>query len=210
MKIEKLTENKIRVIINSEDLDETNTDIHSLMTKSIETQSLFFEMLSRAEKEVGFYTEGCKLLIEAFSSVDGYLVFTITKSEKVEYNSTNINNSKKRLTVKRKTVNSLDSQAICSFDTFEQFCDFCNYINDIREFDIKKLSKSISLYLYNNTYYLIVENINITYPYLNKFYFAISEFGNLSSFSVQFKNKLIEHGEVIMKKNAIDTGIKFF
>ncbi|MCI8411710.1 MAG: adaptor protein MecA [Clostridia bacterium] len=208
MKIEKLTENKIRIIINSEDLDETNTDINSLMTKSIETQSLFLEMLLRAEKEVGFNTEGCKLLIEAFSSIDGILVFTITKSEKLDCNS--INNQRKKLTVKRKNINSIENQIVCSFNNFEQFCDFCNYINNISEFDIKKLSKNISLYLYNDTYYLIIENINRNYIHLRKFYFAISEFGNLISYSLNFKNKLAEHGKVIIKKNAIDTGIKFF
>lgn len=210
MKIEKLTENKIRIIINSEDLDETNTDIHSLMTKAIETQSLFFEMLLRAEKEVGFNTEGCKLLIEAFSSIDGVLVFTITKSEKLDCNSSNINNQRKKLIVKRKTVNSSESGIVCSFNNFEQFCDFCNYINNISQFDIKKLSKNISLYLYNDTYYLIVEDINKNYMHLRKFYFAISEFGNFVSYSLNFKNKLAEHGKIIIKKNAIDTGIKFF
>lgn len=210
MKIEKLTENKIRIIINSEDLDKTNTDIHSLMTKAIETQSLFFEMLSRAEKEVGFYTEGCKLLIEAFSSIDGVLVFTITKTDKKDCKTNDFNNCKKRLVVKRKSIVSSNNIAIYTFDNFEQYCEFCNHIHNIADLDIKKISKNISLYLYNNTYYLIIENINITYKYLNKFYFAISEFGKLSSCSAHFKSKLTEHGETIIKKNAIDIGIKFF
>ena len=38
MKIEKLTENKIRVIINSEDLKENNIDSNTLMEKAIESQ----------------------------------------------------------------------------------------------------------------------------------------------------------------------------
>ena len=52
MKIEKITENKIRVIINSEDLDENNTDIHALMTKSLETQDLFLEMYTELENVI--------------------------------------------------------------------------------------------------------------------------------------------------------------
>ena len=127
MKIEKLTENKIRVIINSEDLDETNTDIHSLMTKSLESQDLFLKMLHKAEKEVGFYTEGCKLLIEAFSSTDGFLVFTITKSEKATSKSSSI--KEKKLVVKRKSTNLFEKQLIYRFDNFEQFCELCKYIS---------------------------------------------------------------------------------
>ena len=79
MKIEKLTENKIRVIVNTEDLKENNIDFNLLMNKSMETQNLFFEILERAEEELDFHTDGYKLLIEAFSSSDEKLVFTITK-----------------------------------------------------------------------------------------------------------------------------------
>ena len=42
MKIEKLTENKIRVIVNTEDLKENDIDFNLLMNKSMETQNLFF------------------------------------------------------------------------------------------------------------------------------------------------------------------------
>lgn len=82
MKIEKLTENKIRVIINNQDLKDNHIDLHTLMTKTLESQNLFLDMLLRAEQEVGFHTDGCKLLIEAFSSTDENFVFTITKYEK--------------------------------------------------------------------------------------------------------------------------------
>ena len=79
MKIEKLTENKIRVIINLDDLKKNNLDFHTIMQKPIESQKLFLEMLLKAEKELGFYTEGCKLLVEAFSSSEDVFIFTITK-----------------------------------------------------------------------------------------------------------------------------------
>ena len=74
MKIEKLTENKIRGIVNLEDLKNNNLDYKTIMEKPIESQKLFLEMLLKAEKELGFYTEGYKLLVEAFSSTDGVFV----------------------------------------------------------------------------------------------------------------------------------------
>ena len=84
MKIEKLTENKIRIIIDLDDLDEKNMDLHSLMKKAIESPYLISNILVRAEKELGFKTDGCKLLIEAFSSLDNIYIFTITKYEQCE------------------------------------------------------------------------------------------------------------------------------
>ena len=59
MKIEKLTDNKIRIIISTEDLKEKNIDLHTFMAEAIESQTIFLEMLNQAEKEVGFVTKGC-------------------------------------------------------------------------------------------------------------------------------------------------------
>ncbi len=38
MKIEKLTENKIRIIINSYDLESNNIDVNLLMSKALESR----------------------------------------------------------------------------------------------------------------------------------------------------------------------------
>ncbi|MCL2355524.1 MAG: adaptor protein MecA, partial [Oscillospiraceae bacterium] len=60
MKFEKLTENKIRIILNLDDLHEKNIDFHSFMSNSLESQDLFFDMLEKAEKEIGFNTRDYK------------------------------------------------------------------------------------------------------------------------------------------------------
>lgn len=67
MRIEKITENKIRIILNMNDLQEKNIDLHSFMSNSIESQDLFYDMLDKAEKEVGFKTKDYKLMIEALA-----------------------------------------------------------------------------------------------------------------------------------------------
>ena len=72
------------------------------------------------------------------------------------------------------------------------------------------ISKNISLYLYHDIYYLVLSNINTTYEQIRTFYSTISEFATLTSHSETFKMKLFEHGKIIMKKNAIETGIKYF
>ena len=64
--------------------------------------------------------------------------------------------------------------------------------------------------MYQNKYYLIISNINITYPNLKNFYSAISEFGKFTSYSSSFQNKLLEYGKIIIRKNAIATGLKYF
>ena len=210
MKIEKLTENKIRVIVNSEDLKNNNLDYKTIMQKPIESQKLFLEMLLKAEKEVGFYTEGCKLLVEAFSSSDGLFVFTITKYVEKNFNSVTPHKLKVIPKKKTKCVNPNSTTSIYSFASFEEFCDFCTAINAITKFNTRQFAKNISLYLFHNTYYLVLSNINTNYPYIHAFYSTISEFASLISHSETFKIKLLEHGKAVMKRNAIETGIKYF
>ena len=208
MKIEKLTEDKIRIIVNPSDLELENLDMKSIMTKAIERQGFFVHMLEKAKDEVGFNTDGCKLLIEAFSSSDDILVFTITKYSERE-SSKNIDFNRK-LKVKRKSLNATNKEAIYKLRSFDEFCDFCECIDKEYKFDIKKLSKNTYLYLFNNTYYLLMKNINIEEAALKNFYSITSEFLTPGHFSKTFENKLLEHGKLIIKGKSSVTGIRYF
>lgn len=204
MKIEKLTDNKIRVIINSDELGFHNMNVHSIMTKAIETQEIFLDILKKAEKEVDFQTDGCKLLIEAFSSLEDVIVFTITK-----FSSDN-NSKKKKLIAKRKSLDTINGKVIGCFENFDTFCEFCKAINSMNKINRDKLTKNAILYLWKDCYYLILKNMNTKSENIKLLYSILSEFGKLLSFSNSFECKLLEHGEVVIKKNAIDVGSKYF
>ena len=75
MKIEKLNENKIRIILNLDDLKERDIDSEIFLTNSIESQSIFLDMLDTAEKEVGFVTDNCRIMIEALALKDRKICF---------------------------------------------------------------------------------------------------------------------------------------
>lgn len=202
MKIERLTENKIRVLINPSDFNIENLSAKAFIAEALADNLLLADILKKAEYEVGFNTDGCKLLIESFSSTENIVVFTITKySQKVE---------KKKLTVKRKSPTPITSNAIFKFNNFEDFCLLCEQINQINSFNIKKLSKNIVLYLYNDTYFLLVKNINVCHNSIKPLYFLITEFATPLPTASTFESKLLEHGKVIIKNNAILTGINYF
>ena len=94
MKIEKLTENKVRIIINLDELSEQNMDIKTLIKNNEQSHILFENMLKEAEKRVGFTVQNCKLLIEAFSTSEGFLVFTLTKYKNEQSRKTNSEEAK--------------------------------------------------------------------------------------------------------------------
>lgn len=208
MKIEKITENKIRIILRQEDFKDKSIDIQKLLLTPPESQSLFLEILNRAKKEVNFDTDGHKLLIEAYFQNNDSFIFTITKY--LESNNTLIPKQKKYLTVKRRSLALNSSSYIYQFNNFEDFCEFCDCINKNSNINLKSIFKTSILYLYNNTYYLVIDGINTTHKSLNLFHSSLLEFSSFLTFTRNFKFKLKEHGKVIMKNNAISTGIKYF
>lgn len=209
MKIEKLTKDKIRVIVNSDEIDLSSVNLHSIMTKAVETQGFFFNILQKAEKEVNFHTEGCKLLIEAFASLDDILVFTITKYSVDDIKKYVEETKTKKPIIKRKSFDPISQNIICKFENFEVFCDFCCFAKNLHNLDAENLAKSTKLYQLHNSYYLVLKNVNPQHEKLKLFVSTLSEFGKLTTFSNSFECKLLEHGKVIIKKNALEIGMKF-
>lgn len=127
--------------------------------------------MKKAEKEIDFHTDGCKLLIEAFSSVDDVVVFTITK-----YVPEGCSSNKKKLVVKRKSFSQTSNFCVCQFDNFEDFCQFCTSFNSLHKAKGVKLAKNIALYFWKDSYYLVLRNVNLKAPELGLFYSSLAEF----------------------------------
>ena len=208
MKIEKLSENKIRIILKKEDFKDKSINLQKLILNTSESQYLFLELLDKAEKEVNFDTNGHKLMIETYFEGNDICIFTITKY--IESIKKTTNKNKKYLTAKRKSQKFTGTSLIYKFNAFEDFCDFCNFIYKNHNIVLKSLFKLSLLYNYNNIYYLIIDGINTSHKSLQYFHSSLSEFSNLLKYTKNFKFKLKEHGKLYIKNDAIQTGIKYF
>lgn len=205
MRFEKLNENKIRITLSHEDLIKKDIDFHSFMSNSIESQDLFFDMLEEAEKEIGFVTKDYLIRIEALAMAGGDFVLTVTRT----LPETAKTNFRKKVHIKRKKENIDAKEVIYCFSTFEDYCSFIEFFKK-NEFKSTNLAETILLYEYKNVYYLIIKNINIAYPDLKRLFSSITEFAIFVNHSEIFASKLSESGHLIMKHNAIRTGIKHF
>lgn len=185
MKIEKLSENKIRFTFNNIDLQENNIDVHSFMSNSIESQSLFLNMLDEAEREIGFITDNYKLSIEALALSNGNFIITVTRVEKEVLKST-------RVQPRRKNCFSSQNRLIYKFSNFDDFCNFRDFLAE----SYADLSHTDLLYKYNNSYFLILNN------YDSKVSNIISEFANNIEYSDLIFHKLQEYGKLVTK-NAL-------
>lgn len=208
MKIEKITENKIRIIVKKEDFKDKTIDLQDFILNSHESQNLFLEILDRAEKEVDFDTDGHKLLIETYFEGKDICIFTITKY--IESKRHTRNKSKKYLTVKRNSQIFNCPSRIYKFNEFDDFCEFCDFINKNSSIKLKGLFKTSVLYNYNGDYYLVIDGINLADTSLNHFFASLLEFSTFFKCNKNFKFKLREHAKIVIKNNAIYTGIKYF
>ena len=203
MKIEKLTENKIRITLNLNDLEEEHIDLHSFMSNSPESQALFYNLLSQAEKEVGFYTKDYKLMIEAIAVPEGNFILTITRLPEKEQ-------SKRQVKIKRKPSTVNEGLVIYSFNSFDDYCEFCKYLSlHLKSENYLKLKK-VSLCLYNSKYYLCIHINKSNLPIVKAINCEIIEFGNSVNNPDLFERKLLEYGKVIFKTNAILNCVKTF
>lgn len=215
MKIEKLDENKIRITLNMEDLRERDIDYHSFMASSIESQSIFLDMLDTAEKEVGFNTDDCRIMIEALALKDGHFILTITKfahnREEGFKEEIKISQKKKTLHIKRKRPTFASSKTIYSFESFDSFCDFCTFLekSPFKE-ELSSFASTSDLYEYNSNYYLVFTGINLNSELLDFICPCITEFAHFVNNSELFEKKITEYGNLIIKDVAITKAIEHF
>jgi len=210
MKIERLTENKIRVIVNSNDLNKLDINIKSFISKTSNSSDLFLNILEKAETELNFDTTGHKLLIETVFNIENSIILTITKylPKNKKTTSTYIN---KRIITKRKNLVKENNNSVYKFEDFDIFCDFCNSINNNTQSNLLKLSKNTSLHLYQNSYYLIIKNTqkNIN-TNLETLHLRVSEFATKTLYPNILSSKILEYGKVIIKNNTISKTLLHF
>lgn len=188
MKIEKLNENKIRITFNNTDLEKNNIDMHSFMANSIESQSLFLNILDEAEREIGFITDDYKLSIELLALSNGYFIINVTRVGKEL-------SKPSRVQAKKKFSDIQNNILIAKFSTLDDLCNFENFISVSMPKLMPTITHETSIYEYNDFYFLILENLTSeSYSTISK---VIGEFSIVVNNSDLIFNKLKEFGKLL-------------
>ena len=207
MKIEKLNEDKIRITLDINDLKENNIDFHSFMSNSLDSQSIFLDMLEKAEEEVGFTTRDYRIMIEALATSEGNFILTVTRMAPDLDKETM---KKKKVKIRRKSVAINKDIAVYEFNSFDDVCDFSSSLSSNLLAITKKNFSNSTLYTYNNKFYLTFSNISATPVLLKTFSTHITEFASYVHNSKSFNHKLMEYGKILIKKDAIKLCVKHF
>jgi len=208
MKIEKISDNKIKVTLSTSDLHERNLDFSALTYNSPQAQVLFWDMLHQAEAEFGFSAADAQLFIEATPGSGDNLVITLTKVEEdgdFESIQKYIRNRFKRSELKTKKKSKKVSSGILLY-SFDEFEDLCKVVGSISE----SYSGDSTLYKYEDSYYLLMTNTAIANTKPDYFDSLMSEYAtkiNNSSFVDGFLN---EYGTKMIEYNAIEVINDYF
>lgn len=193
MIIEKIKENKFKILLSLKDLENKNIDFHSFMSSNIENQSIFKEIIKHLKSEYNFCADISSFSISTFYIYNKSFVIIITSSQKNDTFSRVITN---------RHIPTLNDINIYRFENYNEMKIFFDFIKSESNFVYNSLLDSL-LFKYNNLFFLVIRENEIS----DVFYTAIDKY--LSEFSFKINNpnnfyiKLIEYGDKFTLKKAI-------
>lgn len=185
MKIEKINDNKLKIMFDYTELEENNISIHSFLANSIEVQNFFLAILDIANEDLDFKPDSSNLSYETISFGNKFFVIFVTKSD-------TCNDFKDIINFKSKEMLYL----LYKIDSMDEVFSFCYILNSILP-STKKIKSS--LYEYNGKYFIKLDIKNLDTSLKEQVSLIISEFKdniNLSDLSLlhfeEFSSLLIK------------------
>lgn len=208
MKIEKISDNIIRVTISLNDLEERNIDFNTLNYNTPAAQEFFWDMMELAEEQLGFNLSDSQLLIEPFPDSNDGFVITITKIDEdgdfesiQKYIKSRL--KKSDLRVKKKSRKVCSSLFLYSFRSIDDICSLASKLENL-------YSGESTLYRCKDTYYLSLTRSGLTAFSPKMFELILNEYGTKVVNISFFEGYLNEYGEKIIEYHALETLRQYF
>lgn len=194
MRLERITFNKIKVSLSSDDLFHRGISNEDIWKDSNKWHQLFHEMVDEASDEFGVDIRG-QVAVEVFSLQTQGMIMIITMEDDFVDEEDLYSDNFIEMQV---TVGGCDD---CLFE----FKDF----EDIIQLSKRLISQDVvdgSIYFKDNKYFLLFENTSNSLT-LGSIAFLLSEYGTPSLVS---SHVLQEYGTVIMENKAIERVSQYF
>jgi adapter protein MecA 1/2 len=192
MRLERLTANKIKIFLTSDDLFDRGLSKEDIWKDSIKWNQLFHDMLEEASEEFDVDIQG-SVAVEVFSLQAQGMILIITVDEVIEDEEI-LYDGFIEMQVRVEGYEDL----LYEFNEFEDIIGLAKRLSTVNIY-------GGSLYAWNNRYYLLMDNLesekNIRAACV------LSEFGNASILSPYV---LAEYGKRIIENQAVETILHFF
>lgn len=207
MKIEKISENKIKVLIDVDEAREWNVDIKNMSSNTPEIQDMFWTAIKLAEKDAEFYVDGAKLFIEAIpGKTDGFgmLITKVFSDRDLDHA---INNCSYKGKIKRTRLKGVPAEQSVIGRRIYKFGDFENVCRAAAAISCE-FSGISTLYKMNEEYYiLLAPHDRLTMLGIEK---IMLEFSQRQERTLISHGRLNELAEVMIKDEAVEVLNKYF
>lgn len=198
MKIERLSENQLKLTLTKDDLVERDIKLEDLITPSEKTQKLFRDIMEQALDEEDFISENTPLMVEAVPSGGDGIMIIVTKVKNKEKNTA------EQRRWKKKPMDTLEQREEKNSDILiYSFPALDDVINVSVRLDAAFKGES-AVYKNENKYFLVLQgdtyNTEETAEELER---ILKEYGQKHISTPLAKYYLLEHGETIIGEKAI-------
>lgn len=196
MRIERLTQNKVKVTLTGDDLTGLDINVTKLSGDSAELHSFLFKIMETIKEETDFNPYSGQIVVEA-QRIDDGISITISKIE----------TGKSRVTEKVKNGKRIRAKVIESktgVDTyyFENFDDMCSAVEGIEN----RVHFCNALYKINGMYCYLLDFENPVFKdrkLLCKTISILTEFSQRNSVFTMQHFHIKEHGELVAKTEKL-------
>ncbi|MEH6907955.1 genetic competence negative regulator [Neobacillus drentensis] len=192
MRLERLTANKIKIFLTSDDLFDRGLSKEDIWKDSIKWNQLFHDMLEEASEEFDVDIQG-SVAVEVFSLQAQGMILIITVDETIDDEEI-LYDGFIEMQVRMEGFDDL----LYEFTEFEDIIGLSKRLSNVKIF-------GGSLYAMHNRYYLLMENLEAENNI--KAACVLSEFGNASILSPFV---LAEYGKRIIETKAVETILRYF
>lgn len=214
MKIERVSDNQLKLTLTRTDLVDRDLKLEDLINPSEKTQKLFHDIMEQALDEYDFINESTPLMVEAVPvGIDGIMIIVtkIDQKNKSEnpmellFKSKEARKWKKKpLDIAETTEDDTGEFLIFSFPTLDDSIDASLRLND-------SYQGESTLFKNNDRFFLVLQADTYTadenHDYIE---LILDEYGQKHVSTALSKYYLLEHGEVMIQSNAIETLAKTF
>lgn len=192
MKIEKINENKLKIVMPIDELSKYNIKLSDIKSGSKKAQNFFFNIIEKSKYNEDFLNSYSQLLVESSINVSKQFIITITKI----------------CTTSLPKTNTFSKQNIAY--TVSSFIYFFEDINSLLKFAHQSLSQNLfigknSLYNMDNKYFIVFSRNTVKDSRFVKTFSVLSEYCSyyISKNDTILISNFKEHASQIFMNDAI-------
>lgn len=215
MKIERISENQLKLTLTKDDLKERDIKLEDLITPSEKTQKLFRDIMEQALDEEDFVSENTPLMVEAVPmGTEGIMIIVTKVNNKDKKGNTSADLLQQAQETRRWKKKPLDTLEHAE----EKNSDILIYsfpaLDDVIRVSIRldgSFKGESAVYKNDNKYFLVLQGDTYTVEESSaELEPVLKEYGQKHVSTPLAKYYLLEHGETIIANKAVKALAKTF